>query len=1051
MSCLALTFFYDYLESHGIPRRDLQADLPYAPAWLDDRLNWIDFDTFRVMEGRVARMFPGVPDLFYDIGLTFAATKGLGFVRVVMRGLFSPSQMYARFPTLVERFLFPFVKIRIEQVDPTRVRAHYTFSPEVTPSEAFLDTVRGVLAGVPPFMGAPPANVRMIRESAHDVVFDIVLTEWTGVGARLAGTWKRITTIPRQRFLNLGEAASELEEANHLLQEKLTALTEAKRQLDRKVRDLTVLNALARAVTSEMDARRILRSAANTISDGLGKVPVALLLVDGEPGGFVLAAHRGLAQGELTELQVLSQADAPVTVRVSRAPTHVRLAGRTWAANPMRSHDRLVGAMLIGLDEAEEDPALLESMAGQLAISVENALSFRVIADLSDHLEVRVRERTAELEEARTSLQDTVVRLEQADQAKDRFFTNVSHDFLTPLTLIIAPLEDLEAEIAAGRHGEVEETVRAARQNAVALEHLVRELLDIAKFDAGALAMNRVELELCDLVQDVISTLRPLGDRKSITLYAELPDEPVSVLGDKALLRRVVVNLVGNAIKYLNFRDRVVVRVRVEGEVAVLEIDDNGPGIALDEQVHIFERFTRGRRGASVEGTGLGLAMARDIVRAHEGTVDVTSEPGHGACFQVRLPRGGNAARVWTTLDTPPLAEAHVVDAVDLDNDVPTLLAIEGGDPSGVRSRTQVLVVEDNPEMRDFLVRVLSRDHHVRAVSDARQAQVIITRDMPDVVVTDVMMAHVDGLELCRLLKGTVATRAIPVLLVSARHGSEAVLQAFAAGADDYITKPFSPPELRARINAQIRIRLLATTLLRMEKQYSLGVLSAGIAHEMLNPVNAVVNAVGPLRRSFDRLAADSLSRDARQAQALLDAIAVSGQRMHSVVKGILAYTRQDHTPRAQSGRLSEEIEAVLTILRYRMTDVTIHRHYDWDEPVMQYPEWIDQVVMNLVVNALDAAGERGEIWIHTERVLDTVCIRIRDTGPGVPPELRERIFTPFFTTKPPGKGTGLGLAVAREIVAMHRGKLELDHTVQSGAEFVVTLPLERPAMVLEA
>ncbi|MDP2304993.1 MAG: HAMP domain-containing sensor histidine kinase [Pseudomonadota bacterium] len=1055
MSCLALTFFYDYLESHGLSRRVLQEGLPYTPSWLDDRLNWIDFETFLVIEGRVAPLFPGVPELFYDIGLTFATTKGFGFLRVVIHGLFSPYQMYKRFPTLVERFLFPFVKIGVEQSGPDTLRAHYRFSPEVTPSDAFLDTVRGILAGVPPMVGAPLARVSMTRLGPQEAVFDIAITKWITIGQRVRSLWERVATGPRKRLQNLSDAATELEEANRLLQEKVAALTDAKRQLDRKVRDLTVLNALARAATSELDARSMLRRAAVTISDGLGHVPVAILLVDGEPGGFVVAAWRGIPLAELTELGALAQADAPGAVRMSRAPTRLRLAGRAWWANPLLSHERLVGAMLVGVDpqgvdEGDLDPALLESMASQLAISVENAQSYRVIADLRDTLEVRVRERTAELEEARTSLEDTVTRLEHADQAKDRFFTNVSHDFLTPLTLILAPLEDLEVELAAGRHGDVQATVRAARQNATALLHLVGELLDFAKFDAGALPIHRIELELCSLVQDVVDTLCPLADRKNIALSAELCDGAVSVLADPSLLRRVLVNLVGNAIKYVRFGDRVVVRVRVLGTEAILEVEDNGPGIAPEDQAHIFERFTRGRGEGSVEGSGIGLAMARDLVRAHDGVVELDSEPGHGACFRVRLPRDGHAPRVELVRIEAPSPQ-RVAEAVGVDQDAPSLLVLEGGAETQVRSRTQVLVVEDNPEMRAFLLRILSRDHHVRAVGDAREAQAIVARDMPDVVVSDVMMAHVDGLELCRRLKNNVATRGIPVLLLSARHGSDAVLQAFSVGADDYITKPFSPPELLARVNAQIRIRLLATTLLRMEKQYSLGVLSAGIAHEMLNPVNAVINAVSPLRRALQRLGANPEGRDFRQADALIEAIEVSGRRMHSVVKGMLAYTRQEHTPRVQSGRLSEEIEAVLTILQYRTVEFTIHRHYDWDEPVEHFPEWIDQVVMNLVSNALDAMGTRGDLWIHTERVGDAVCIRVRDTGPGVPPELRERIFTPFFTTKPPGKGTGLGLAVAREIVAMHLGKLELDPTVRIGAEFVVTLPLERPPLILEA
>ena len=319
---------------------------------------------------------------------------------------------------------------------------------------------------------------------------------------------------------------------------------------------------------------------------------------------------------------------------------------------------------------------------------------------------------------------------------------------------------------------------------------------------------------------------------------------------------------------------------------------------------------------------------------------------------------------------------------------------------------------------------------------------------MPDVVVSDVMMAPMDGLELARRLKGDIQTRSIPVVLLSARHGSEAVLAAFAAGADDYVTKPFSPPELVARVAAQVRIRTLATTLFRMEKQYSLGLLSAGIAHEMLNPVNAVVNAVPPLRRSIERMGTAG-TREATQAAALLEAVEVSGRRMHSVVRGILAYTRQDPAPKPTFGRLSDDIQSVLTILRYRLADVTVHEQYAYDDAVLHYPEWVNQVVLNLVSNALDAIKDRGELWISVERTQHEAVLRVRDNGPGVPPDIRERIFDPFFTTKPPGKGTGLGLAITREVAAMHRGRVELVPS-DAGAEFALSIPLER-ALALEA
>ncbi len=1048
VSCLALTFFYDYLESHGISRSAIQQGLPFDEAWLNDRLNWIDYPTFLEIERRMAALFPGVPDLFYEIGRTFASTRGLGFTRVVVRGLISPYQAYSRVPALVSRFLFPFVTITFERVGPSSVRGRYVFHPEFPPSPAFLDTVRGILTGIPQAMGAPAAIVRMQRSGTHEVTFDVAITQWTGMVERVRGWFGSLTG--HARIANLDDVTTELEEANRLLQEKVAALTEAKQALDRRVRDLTLLNALARTATGELDARQLLRRAATTISEGLDRAPVALLLLDGDGGLLVLAASAGVAPPDQRALRSLNTTDAAAAARITRGPGRVRVSGRGWATNPLLSHDKLVGAMLVGLPEAEGvDPALFESMAGQLAVSVENAQSYRVIADLRDNLEIRVRERTAELEEARTSLQDTVARLEQADRAKAEFFTHVNHELLTPVALILGPLDDMQAMLEAGRTDDLDVNVAKARRNARALNQLVLELLDVARLSAGALPMERADLELVALAADVVETLRPLAERRGITLTMEPTAEPAGVVGDEKLLRRVVVNLVGNAVKYVRARDRVTVRVRAVDGQAVLEVEDTGPGIALHDQARIFERFARASTDRAVIGSGVGLAMARELVLAHDGSIELESEPEKGALFRVRLPLG-QAAYAPPVLQPPAARPPPADDAVDLD--VPERLPIEPREqapPSSTRSR--VLVVEDNPDMRAFLVQILRRTHHVTDVSDAREARAIAERELPDVIVSDVMMEPMDGLALCRELKGNVATRGIPILLVSARHGSEAVLEAFAAGADDYVTKPFSPPELLARVKAQVRIRSLAMALLRMEKQYSLGVLSAGIAHELLNPVNAVVNAVPPLRRTVDRLAPDPASREVTQAHALLEAVEVSGRRMHNVVRGILAYTRQDAEPRPRTSLLSTEIEAVLTILRYRLENVTVHQQLDWDEPILHYPEWIDQVLMNLLVNALDAMPGGGDLWIHVGRVGENVCIRVRDSGPGVPSELRERIFTPFFTTKPPGKGTGLGLAIAREIVAMHRGTLELDPAPAGGASFVVTLPIARAPLAAEA
>jgi signal transduction histidine kinase len=456
-----------------------------------------------------------------------------------------------------------------------------------------------------------------------------------------------------------------------------------------------------------------------------------------------------------------------------------------------------------------------------------------------------------------------------------------------------------------------------------------------------------------------------------------------------------------------------------------------------------MERFQRvpDAHGRVIEGSGIGLAMVREIVALHRGTVSLQSEPGQGATFTVHLPRQGPPARTGEALAASPEELAPIFpDELGGEIEAPPMERAPGVE----RHRPRLLLVEDNPEMSAFLQRLLSPHFRVTAAPDGEVGLKMAREQLPDGVLSDVMMARLDGLELCRRLKADLVTRHIPVILVSARHGAEATLEGFSAGADDYIVKPFSAPELIARVDAQLRVRRLGLALMRAEKQTTLGLMAAGIAHEVRNPINALLNAVGPLRREMRKMSAEGAEDEEGLVEALLDSIDRSGQRIRQVVDSMLALSRQ--TPgelRLREVRLSESIDATLGVLRFRQRDdLQVRRDYQWDGPVWCYPELVGQVVMNLVVNALDAVDEEGgTIQVVLRREGDAIRLEVADDGPGVPAELQELIFEPFFTTKAPAEGTGLGLAVSREIAALHGGALELEQRGDRGAVFVLTLP----------
>ncbi len=1050
VSCLALTFFYDYLESQGIPRKKIQENLNYSPEYLNDRLNWIDYRTFLEIENHLRLLFPEKRDLFYNVGLTFGTTKAFSFVKVLVRAVVSPQQIYMRIPNIVPRFLFRFVRPTFYKLSRRKLLAHYVFNEGYPPSDAFGETVRGLLTSVPVMIGSSPAEVRMKQFSEYEIYFDIELADrWMGLFEFIKRHFSRVVTLFKVRRKALGDAAVELEETNRLLQDKVQALTEAKLELDQKVKNLTILNSLNRVATSDLDLQRLLNSAVTVISTELEQTPSAVLIAEGHPPGLVVAASAGLDENQRAFLDTLANPATKVAKRAAHgAVTHLWVAKERFRVIPLTGRSSLFGALILGEKSSMFETELLNSMASQLGIAMENALSYSTINDLRENLELRVKERTAELEVARETLEHTVTRLERADRAKAEFVTNVSHEFKTPLTLIISPLEELEYSMAP----QARDKLSVVRRNAHVLLQLVNELLDFARLDQGRMPINPEELDLTRCIEDVVVNLEPLAARKDISLIWHSHDEDILVTADAKLLRRVLVNLVANGIKYCDPGDTVALGAVVAPKWIEIDVSDDGPGIPEDELHKVFERFQRATDANDhiVEGSGIGLAIVKEIVELHRGSIELESTVGMGSVFRIFLPRNYVAERTReerTSSPGPPQEQEDLTDLFLAIPDAERILpswSVEESSRSGL-FEFKVLLVEDNTDMREFLSRLLGQHYNVLIAKNGRRGLEMTRNELPDVVVSDVMMPRMNGFEMCREIKLDHQTCNIPVILVTARHGSEAAVEGFDCGADDFVVKPFSPKELLARVRSQVRIRSLLSSVIRAEKQAAIGILSAGIAHEVLNPVNAVVNAVAPLRAICDRVASGQFSPDDNKVSSkLLGAIETSGRRINEIVSSILTFTRQEESGHSfKEARISDGIESAIAILRFRIQEtISIHRDYRFNEPVLCYPELLNQALMNLIINAIDAVAPRGgNIWIAVDCAHEKVKVRVCDDGPGVPATLREKIFTPFYSTKPPGSGTGLGLAIVREIISLHHGVVAVESGPDRGCEFTISIP----------
>jgi signal transduction histidine kinase len=345
------------------------------------------------------------------------------------------------------------------------------------------------------------------------------------------------------------------------------------------------------------------------------------------------------------------------------------------------------------------------------------------------------------------------------------------------------------------------------------------------------------------------------------------------------------------------------------------------------------------------------------------------------------------------------------------------------------------LVVEDNPELRLFIADVLAARYRVRAAGNGMQGLELARTLRPDVIVSDVAMPEMDGYELCRRLRADDDTKSIPVLLVTARTEVSSVLQGFEAGANDYLLKPFHATELLARVDVHVRLRRLVGHLARQERLAALGSLAASVAHNVRNPLSALISGLPAIRR---RLA----SAVDQPTGELIDIMLHCAERIERMTLDLLDLSRID---REVSGDFAPGAGLLVCtrMVESRLTfDVQLRAEVDDKATAAGRAGDLNHVFMNLIDNALRAVGPKGTVEVRGAVERDCYVVTVDDSGPGIAPAEIDRIFEPFYTTREPGEGTGLGLSIVRQIMEEHGGSVMVGSSTLGGAMFTVRLPL---------
>ncbi len=650
--------------------------------------------------------------------------------------------------------------------------------------------------------------------------------------------------------------------------------------------------------------------------------------------------------------------------------------------------------------------------------------------------------------------------LAELDRAKTTFFSNISHEFRTPLTLMLAPIQDMQA-MPEGAPVDPQ-SLELLHRNALRLLKLVNTLLEFSRIEAGRVEAIYQPVDLAALTVDLASSFRAAIERAGLQLLVDCPPllEPIYV--DCDMWEKIVLNLLSNAFKF-TFDGSIGVRLRMQDDGAYLEVSDTGTGIADDELPRLFERFHRieDARSRSHEGSGIGLALIQELVRLHGGEIRVGSRVGAGTTFRVRIPRGiGHLppSRVRAERAVPSIAlEAQAfVDEASRWAGAPT----DARDPSTLspprtsETRERILFADDNADMRDYVTRLLRERWTVEAVNDGAAALERIKRDPPDLVLCDVMMPGLDGFALVQAIRADAALRGIPVIILSARAGQEEAAKGLSSGANDYIAKPFSARELLVRVASNLA-RARSLTLLTQATEERTRALDeanranrakdeflATMSHELRTPLNAIVGWSNLLQTG---------AVSPEKMPGALEAIERNARMQSRLIEDMLDLARIEQGKLVLSVGPTEMIrvvEAALDSVRIaaEAKGIRLQPVLDSHATIVGDADRLQQVVWNLLSNAIKFTPKGGRVQVRVRREHSYVELVVADDGQGIDAAFLPHVFDRFrqADSKMSRKaaGLGLGLAIVRSIVELHGGtvKAQSDGPGQ-GSTFVVRLP----------
>jgi signal transduction histidine kinase len=679
------------------------------------------------------------------------------------------------------------------------------------------------------------------------------------------------------------------------------------------------------------------------------------------------------------------------------------------------------------------------------------------------------------LEQTKKRLEEANNQLQALDKFKSEFFANITHELKTPLTMLLAPLELL----IDGELGHISEaqrgTFQAMQRSGIKLLRLIGDLLDLSKLEESKLRLRVEEHDMVTYVRNLVAQVEPLAQRKNITLAFDADVARTAVHCDIERVERVFINLLSNATKFTPSGGKVMVRVRDEDDAVRVEVEDSGVGFPPEMSEQIFHRFFQADMAGTRKfgGTGIGLALAKELVELHGGEIWAKSVANQGATFFVRLMKGREHLKADVLDRRGPRVERYdgqrasdrglaewQVNALDrfrlIDIDEATEQRLVARDDDEERRHYTALVVEDTPDVTRMIRLALHHDFRILAATDGLRGLELALKHSPTIIITDLMMPEIDGFELTRRLRADAKTKHIPIVMLTARGDVQDRIAGLETGVNAYLAKPFSTKELVTTVRSLLNTQELATELLLSQKMDSLETIAAGLAHEILNPLNYLKNALETVKGDSARLL-DIVKRNettggasteadalAKRSKRMFEVADTGVRRIISTVDLMVRYSREGYSRATQAYDVFEAIRDVIAVVQPTAPPgVTITTDLQGNGFIDCVPEEFNQVLTNLIQNAVESLPNDGSgaVAVTARNEDGALVISVKDNGSGIAPENQHKIFNAFYTTKDVGRGMGLGLTITHRVVTSLGGSINVKSRPGTGSEFIVRVP----------